>query len=396
MKINLVICILLFSLFFSAPVLAAPETEVLKDIFRVEREKLGSYFAESFLEQISLNQIEAIVNQYKTALGTVVGAEETEEGYRLLFEKGTAPAQISINEEGKIIGLWFGNYSLAEDNLDAILADLKELPGQLSISVIKNNQEKVFSYHDQKKLAVGSTFKLQVLKELYKEIEESDKNWSDLVELEEQNKSLASGILQDWPAGTPLTLRSLSNLMISQSDNTATDHLIDFLGRENLENGLKDINIPFLKTREFFILKFSDDEQLRKNYLNSSLTEKREILTELSEQELKNIDVGNEPVLIEDLEWYFSTEELAELIYQLKDAPEIKINSGLVDKNEYYLAGYKGGSEPGVLQFTHLLQKTKNADIYAISLTINNSEQAVDVQKAAQLTSRLISAVVGL
>jgi len=83
------------------------------------------------------------------------------------------------------------------------------------------------------------------------------------------------------------------------------------------------------------------------------------------------------------------------MIYELKNAPEIKINPGLVDQKNYYLAGYKGGSEPGVLQFTHLLQKREESDIYAISVTINNSEQEVEQQKAAQLTSRLISAVVG-
>ena len=395
MKVNLVILILVLLLFISLGVQAASEAEVLKDIFRIESASLESLFADSFLEQVSLTQIEAIVNQYGSALGAVQAAEKTENGYSLQFEKGTAPAQITLNEEGKIIGLWFGNYSLAEDNLDTILAELKELPGELSVLVIKNNQEKVLSYNEQKSMAVGSTFKLQVLKRLYEEIEESDKKWSDIVELEAKNRSLPSGILQSWPFGTPLTLRSLSNLMISQSDNTATDHLIDFLGRENLEDGLKDINIPFLKTREFFMLKFSDDDQLRERYLNSNLSEKRKILSELSSRELNNIKVGDKPILIEKLEWYFSTEELAEMIYELKDAPEIKINPGLVDQKNYYLAGYKGGSEPGVLQFTHLLKKSEAADIYAISVTINNREQAVDGQKAAQLTSRLISAVVG-
>jgi len=395
MKVNLVVCFLLFFLFISVSVMAASEEEALKNIFRVESKNLESLFADSFLEQVSLNQIETIVDQYENALGAVQSVEKTEEGYNLKFEKGSAPTQISLNEEDRIIGLWFGNYTLAEDDLDSILADLKQLPGELSISVIKNNQEKIFSYNDQKELAVGSTFKLHVLKKLYEEIEESDKKWSDIVELEAENKSLPSGILQDWPSGTPLTLRSLSNLMISQSDNTATDHLIDFLGRENLEDGLKDINIPFLKTREFFTLKFSDDDQLRKRYSNSNIKKKREILNELSSRKLNNIKVGDKPVLIEELEWYFSTEELAEMIYELKNAPEIKINPGLVDQKNYYLAGYKGGSEPGVLQFTHLLQKREESDIYAISVTINNSEQEVEQQKAAQLTSRLISAVVG-
>jgi len=395
--LKLYFTIILFFLIIpvSTTALAAPEAEVLKDIFRIEKENLGSLFADSFLEQVSLNQIEGIVNQYRTALGAVKSEEKTENGYSLQFEKGTAPARISLNEEGKIIGLWFGNYSLAEDDLDTILAELKELPGELSVSVIKNNQEKIISYNDQQPLAVGSSFKLHVLKKLYEEIEESDKNWGDTVKLETENKSLPTGILQDWPTETPVTIRTLSNLMISQSDNTATDHLIDYLGREKVESGLSELNIPFLKTREFFIIKFSDDDQLRESYLNSSLAEKREILAELSLRDLKNINVGDEPVLIEDLEWYFSSEELAELIYQLRDAPEIKINAGLVDKNDYYLAGFKGGSEPGVLQFTQLLQKTEGSDIYAVSVTINNSEQEVEQQQAVQLTSRLIAAVLG-
>jgi beta-lactamase class A len=396
MKVNLVICILIFSLFVSAGVLAASEEDVLKEIFRTETENLEAYFANSFLEQVALDQIKAIVNQYGNALGAVESVEKTEDGYSLQFEKGSAPAQISLNEEDKIIGLWFGTYTLAEDNLDKILADLKEIPGELSISVIKNNQKKIISHNDQQQLAVGSTFKLHVLKRLYEEIEASDKSWSETIKLKAANKSMPSGILQEWPAGTPLTLRTLSNLMISQSDNTATDNLIDYLGREEIEEDLSEENIPFLTTREFFILKFSNNDQLRDRYLNSDLAEKRDILAEISERELNNIEVGNEPILIDRLEWYFSTEELAELIYQLREAPEIKINPGLVNKDNYYLAGFKGGSEPGVLQFTHLLQKTESSDIYAISVTFNNSEQGLDQQKLSQLTSRLISAVIGL
>ena len=98
MKVNLVIFVLVLFLFISTGAAAVSEVEILKNIFSVETEK-------------------------------------TENGYSLQFEKGTAPAQITLNSEGKIIGLWFGNYSLAEDNLDTILAELKELPGELSISL---------------------------------------------------------------------------------------------------------------------------------------------------------------------------------------------------------------------------------------------------------------------
>ena len=38
--------------------------------------------------------------------------------------------------------------------------------------------------------------------------------------------SLPSGITQSWPAGSPVTLQTLATLMISISDNTATDTLV--------------------------------------------------------------------------------------------------------------------------------------------------------------------------
>lgn len=45
-------------------------------------------------------------------------------------------------------------------------------------------------------------------------------------------KSLPGGILQNWPKGAPLTLHTLAGLMISQSDNTAADTLLEILGRD--------------------------------------------------------------------------------------------------------------------------------------------------------------------
>ena len=56
--------------------------------------------------------------------------------------------------------------------------------------------------------------------------------------LEAGHISLPSGILQDWPVGTPLTLQTLASLMISESDNTATDALLATVGREAVEEKL--------------------------------------------------------------------------------------------------------------------------------------------------------------
>ncbi|MGB4373200.1 MAG: hypothetical protein WBI93_06475, partial [Halanaerobiales bacterium] len=57
------------------------------------------------------------------------------------------------------------------------------------------------------------------------------------------------------------------------------------------------------------------------------------------------------------------------------------------------LVGFKGGSEPGVLQYTHLLQKDEGGDFYAISVTVNNPEKEVDQFKVNELSSRLIGLI---
>jgi hypothetical protein len=50
-------------------------------------------------------------------------------------------------------------------------------------------------------------------------------------------------------------------------------------------------------------------------------------------------------------------------------------------------------SEPGVLQHTHILQKEPGQDLYTVSVTINNSDKEVDVNKVNELTTRLISLI---
>ena len=75
----------------------------------------------------------------------------------------------------------------------------------------------------------------------------------------------------------------------------------------------------------------------------------------------------------------------------LNNAPQIAINPGLADKSEWKYVGFKGGSEPGVLNYTHILDTDKNKPIYAISASINNHEDNVDKDhEFTLLVSRLI------
>lgn len=392
MKKQILILTLAFLLIFSGLLNASVETdkEMYHTLFIQNEENMGELFTQDFLNQVPISSIIQILNQYKNKLGELQEVKETEEGYTLVFEKGSVPSVINVNSENKIAGLWFGNITLSEDDYDKIIKEFNNLDSEISVYVIKDNKEEIIKLNEDKKMSVASTFKIYVLKALHEQIEISDKRWDDIIKLNKQNMSIPSGILQNWPIGSPVTIKSLANLMISRSDNTATDHLIDYIGREYIEEISGEINTPFLKTTEFFRLKHKASEEIRKNYINGNLETKREILENIKDLNIRAQDVPNEPVLIKEIEWFFSTKELAKTMYELKEVEELQINPGLANKNNWYKVGYKGGSEAGVLQYTHLLQKTQNGPVIVVSVTAN-SEKGLDTNKITELTSRLIS-----
>jgi len=392
LKKQILILTLAFLLIFSGLLNASVETdkEMYHTLFIQNEENMGELFTRDFLNQVPISSIIQILNQYKNKLDELQEVKETEEGYTLVFEKGSVPSVINVNSENKIAGLWFGNITLSEDDYDKIIKEFNNLDSEISVYVIKDNKEEIIKLNEDKKMSVASTFKIYVLKALHEQIEISDKRWDDIIKLNKQNMSIPSGILQNWPIGSPVTIKSLANLMISRSDNTATDHLIDYIGREYIEEISGEINTPFLKTTEFFRLKHKASEETRKNYINGNLETKREILENIKDLNISAQDVPNEPVLIKEIEWFFSTKELAKTMYELKEVEELQINPGLANKNNWYKVGYKGGSEAGVLQYTHLLQKTQNGPVIVVSVTAN-SEKGLDTNKITELTSRLIS-----
>jgi beta-lactamase class A len=158
--------------------------------------------------------------------------------------------------------------------------------------------------------------------------------------------------------------------MISQSDNTATDSLINIIGRQAIESS-SHRNIPFLTTREFFILKSANNQELLQRYRNSNLEEKREILQSLTQQSLpETSEFSGKPVAL-DIEWFFTAQELCSLMVQVADLPLMSINPGVANAEDWERVAFKGGSEAGVLNLTTWL-KAKNGKQYCVAATWNH------------------------
>lgn len=325
-------------------------TQVLERLFRQDTIE-ESHFTESFLAQVSLSQIQQIIDGIKRDWGTLtrveaVGADDA--GFALRFAEAEVPAQIALDEAGRITGIWFGS-ARAFGQMDSLAAAVAALPGQTSL-LVQTDGGTVIAHNAEKPLAVGSAAKLAILVAVKQAVAEGRLDWAQVVELAPRWQSLPSGILQDWPAGTPLTLATLAQLMISISDNTATDALIDLAGRRAVE-AVAPRNAPFLTTRELFLLKGKDRAAMREDWEQADEATRREILRSLAKAPrplLSNLETA--PTVA--VEWFLTARELCGFLEAVADLPAVGINPGLASPNDWRAVAYKGGSETGVLNYS--------------------------------------------
>lgn len=329
------------------------------------------WFAPSFLAQVSAQQVQSILTSLRTGLGMYQRVEPNGNDYQLVYEKGIISAKILLNATGQIIGLRFQPVRVQFKNLDDAIAQFKKLPGKVSLLIEENNVKRI-GLNETTPLAVGSAFKLAVLAALKTQIESGQRRWDEVIALQERQKSLPSGFLQSWADGSLLTLQSLAALMISQSDNTATDHLIYRVRREAIEP-LTPRNRPFLTTREAFILKAQTNRKLLQQYRDANLSVRRALLDEVAQRPLPGVeDFGADPVAL-DIEWFFTPAELCSLMNRVKDLPLMSINPGISSSQDWARVAFKGGSEPGVINLTTALQ-AKNGKQYCVVATWNHNQ----------------------
>jgi beta-lactamase class A len=344
--------------------------EALARLFTSEQIDAG-WFTQEFLAQVSVAQIQGVIASLTSALGTFEDVEDESGGqFTVRFSGGFAPARISLNEEGRIQGLFFSPPRPTAAGPEPIAEELGRLPGQVSVLVTENGQDRVAINADRQD-AVGSTFKLAVLATLQEQIAAGQRSWDDVVAMQDEWKSLPTGVLQDWPAGTPLTLATIAALMISRSDNTATDALIDIVGRENVER-LSGQNRPLLTTREFFALKHPANSDLLDRYRAGGESERRAVLAEVVSRPLPGPEAFEGGPVVQDIEWFFSVRDLCGLMERVAGLPLMSINPGLVNPLDWARVSYKGGSEPGVLNVTTWLE-AKDGRRMCVSATWNNN-----------------------
>lgn len=371
-----------------------PSIKVLETLFTSEKIETSLFEDPNF--KTAVDQVLQSLKPYgkfdRIEKGQVPGA------FTIFLEKAKVKTTLQLNAQNQITGIQFLSVDPIEVNLKTIYSDFDALEGQKSFVIIEGNKT-IAQFNEKLPLAVGSAFKMVVLRALMDKVEDGTLKWSDSYSLREEWKHLPSDVgirfsqpgslLWGFPVGSSVTIQTMASLMIALSDNTATDALIYIVGRENIEKYAQN-SIPLITTKELYAFRHPQNADLLHRFRESNLEEKRNILFDINQRPFPLIDLGSDPKDL-DVEWYFSTSQLCSLISEIKHLPLMQINPGIVERSEWKAVAFKGGSEPGVLNLTTWLE-TKDGKSYCVSSTWNDS-QALDSEKLYQLYNNLISYV---
>lgn len=246
---------------------------------------------------------------------------------------------------------------------------------------------------------IGSVFKLYVLGAVVEAVADGTITWEDRLTVTDELRSLPSGELQKEPAGTEVTVREAAQAMIEISDNTATDLLIDKVGRDAVEAQLVTmghsdpaLNTPFLTTRELFWLGWGDDGAYRERWRDGDEAARRALLAELPAGPPEITGALTDVVWADGLDWFATPADivaahsaLAELATTPAGEPLAEIlgaNPGLAPDqvSQFETIAFKGGSSIGELALSWRVTTPEGAWVVVLEASSPEAAATMDVR----------------
>lgn len=364
-----------------AHAIASPETtgrppvETIQRLFTTPADA-ADLFSPAVREKTSPKQLSNVAQSLLDKYGDFQSVVSFDRSYVIDLKKARVYARVVFDPNGLITGFRVIRLVPKFFSLNQVRAAFAKLPGTVSFVVEKDGKDLLAAQPDAK-LAVGSSFKLAVLNALLDEIKAGHLSWNQDVILKANWRALPTGILQAWPPGMNLTVQTLAGLMISLSDNTATDAIMSLLSPQAMQKYAGE-NQPLLTPRQFFVLAGYQARALREKFIKSDLQERVAMLSAIDSQLLP--DLGEiEGADSKAIGWHFSVHDLCRLIGRAHDALPLQINPGLAIPQYWSAVAFKGGDDVGVLNLTTWLKNKKNST-YCVSATWNNEGELNNMQ----------------
>ena len=334
-------------------------------------------------------------------------------------ENGRVQVALAVDARGLISGLRISPATpppappVSWAGVDAALRPLAPEVRLLVATVHHGACQPIHSIAPDTAAPLGSAFKLYVLDALANAVAAGKVRWNQSLTITAQLKSLPSGVLQNQPDGTRVPVRDVAAKMISISDNTAANMIMNLVGRPAVEGALRTTGMadpardePFLTTREMFILKLGQWPELAKRYLAANQAGRRALLAGIDRAPLPALAAARTwttPRDIDSIEWFASASDICRAyasLAALAARPGLSPVGGALSANDgglqldparWKTVWFKGGSEPGVLTLTYLAT-TRTGRSYVVAVLAENPSKPIDEATAAPA---MISAIKG-
>ncbi|WP_241533953.1 serine hydrolase [Clavibacter michiganensis] len=353
-------------------------------------QETGERLAQVMLDAASAEEIAAVLEQVREGRPWTATAHEEQGGQSVTTiqsaDAGTFDMQVSVDGAGLIEGLFFGEPEGDREpatSWDELEEQAAALGGDVSLTVTRVSDgelgERILEVLPEgvgatEARPIGSIVKLYVLGALVQAVEEGRIGWDDPLTVTDDVRSLPSGELQDAPTGTVVSVRDTAEKMISISDNTATDMLIQAVGRERVEAALADLghsdpprNVPLPTTRDLFRIGWQDDGALRAAWADGDATERRALLDALPGGVLDvPVTAVTDVVWTDGVDWFATPDDIARAHVRLAELAEtpagepvrgiLSANPGLPEPERFDHVAFKGGSSVGTLALAYLVE----------------------------------------
>jgi beta-lactamase class A len=184
-----------------------------------------------------------------------------------------------------------------------ILTLVKQVPGSMGVYIrhIERNEE--ITIEADKVFPLGTVYQIAVMVEVFRQAEKQMLSLEDRLELTDSVKTVSSGILQYLSPGIKLSMKDLLVLMMTISDNTATDMLWKKIGVQSVNMMLRELGSTrtniYIPNREYYLFSLLMGDEFEdmnmsefvQKWKNKSQMEKTRSMAAMESQHAKTLPI---------------------------------------------------------------------------------------------------------
>lgn len=371
-------------------------------------------FSVSFRDQVSLEQLNSLAGVEIDVAAVRAGeAPNYLTAEADVTDLGSGVLTSGVDAEGRLVqfavaaepprpqpvAAGLGSWRAIDRRLDSLAPTTAAYAGE----VVGEDCVPVQAARGGRPVPLGSAYKLYVLDALAEAVAEGRLDWDDTVEIDDDVRTLPSGVLQASTGEVVLTVHDAAALMISISDNTAADALLALLGREAVEEQVRDRGaatdslVPFLSAAELFWLRLDDWPDRAEGYVGADVDERRELLGESVTKprpEQSDLVDWDRPRWSGGPGWEASAADVCQVLAGLHARTQddellretLTLNdAGLaLDRETWTRTMFKGGSEIGVAALAHVAERA-DGSTYAVVVTAADPREELPPETVAEL-----------